>query len=341
MNSPLQGGQMRRGGRRRRRSLPVPGRGAGLVLLVLLAIAGVAAWLLVGKDGSTVHPPAAAIHQPLIAGTSTRPPAKPRAGTPPPGISLFGGHPPVRLHFKHPPRAGLVFDLDSGQVLWAHRPLERLPIASLTKLMTAIIVVERTKPGDRARVTREALGYSGSGVGVLPKGKLVPVEGLLAGMLLPSGNDAALALADHLAGSDRRFVGLMNHRARLMGLGCTHYSSSYGLPDTNRSCAADLAALSRVAMGKPRIARLVRKPSAKLRFPIKGGYLYLNSTNPLLRDRFPGTIGLKTGSTDKAGHCFIGVVRRGRRTLGVVLLHSPNSLVQAEKLLTAAFRMRA
>jgi D-alanyl-D-alanine carboxypeptidase len=340
MNSPLQGGQMRRGGRRRRRSLPVPGRGAGLVLLVLLSVAGVAAWVLVGGDGSTVHPPAAAIHQPLFADTSTRPPAAPRAGTPPPGISLFGGRPPISLHFKRPPSAGLVFDLDSGQVLWAYRPLERLPIASLTKMMTAIIVVERTQPGERARVTREALGYSGSGVGLLPKGKLVPVEALLAGMLLPSGNDAALALADHVAGRDRNFVRLMNRRARLMGLGCTHYSSSYGLQNSNRSCAADLAALARVDMAKPRIARLVRKPTAKVRFPIKGGYLYVNSTNPLLHARFPGTIGLKTGSTNRAGHCFVGVVRRGRRTLGVVLLHSPNSLVQAEKLLNAAFRLR-
>jgi D-alanyl-D-alanine carboxypeptidase (penicillin-binding protein 5/6) len=334
MNSPLQGG-------RKRRSLPAPGRGTGLVLLVLLAVAGVGAWLLTREDGATLQPPAAAIHQPLVAeGTSTRPPAKPRAGTPPPGISLFGGRRPLKLHFKKPPRAGLVFDLATGQVLWAHRPLEKLPMASLTKLMTAIIVVERTKPTDRARVTKEALGYSGSGVGVLPKGKLVPVEGLLAGMLLPSGNDAALALADHIAGRDRSFVRLMNRRAHLMGLGCTHYASSYGLPDTNVSCAADLAALSRLAMSKPRIARIVRKPSAKLRFPIKGGFLYLNSTNPLLRDRFRGTIGLKTGSTDKAGHCFIGVVRRGRRTYGVVLLHSPNTLAQSEKLLPAAFRLR-
>jgi D-alanyl-D-alanine carboxypeptidase len=225
-------------------------------------------------------------------------------------------------------------------VLWAYRPLRRLPIASLTKLMTAIIVVERTKPTDRARITHEALAYTGSGVGLLPRKKLVPVEGLLAGMLLPSGNDAAIALADHIAGHDRSFAKLMNARARTMGLSCTHYSSSYGLPDSNRSCAADLAALSRVAMSKPRIARIVRQPQAKVRFPIKGGYLYLNTTNPLLHDGFPGTIGLKTGSTDRAGHCFIGVVRRGRRTIGVVLLHSPNPLSQAEKLVTAAFKVR-
>src|SRR3954451_15525008 len=334
MNSPLQGG-------RKRRTLPMPRRGTGLVLLVLLAAAGVGAWLLTREDGATLQPPAAAIHQPLVSqDTSTRPPAKPRAGTPPPGIALFGGRRPIKLHFKNPPRGGLVFDLASGQVLWAHRPLEKLPMASLTKLMTAIIVVERTRPTDRARVTKEALGYSGSGVGVLPKGKLVPVEGLLTGMLLPSGNDAALALADHIAGRDRKFVRLMNRRAKVMGLGCTHYASSYGLPDSNVSCAADLAALSRFSMSKPRMSRFVRKPSAKVRFPIKGGFLYVTSTNPLLRDRFPGTIGLKTGSTDKAGHCFIGIARRAGGTYRVALLHSPHTLAQSENLLGAAFRRR-
>src|SRR4051794_8828319 len=334
MNSPLQGG-------RKRRTLPVPGRGTGVLLLVLLAAAGAGAWLLTRGDGAALHPPAAAIHQPLISqGTSTRPPAKPRAGTPPPGISLFGGRRPIRLDFKKPPRAGLVFDLDNGQVLWAHRPLQRLPMASLTKLMTAIIVVERTRPGDRARVTRQALGYSGSGVGVLPKGKLVPVEGLLAGMLLPSGNDAALALADHVAGNDRRFVRLMNRRAKAMGLGCTHYASADGLENRNRSCAADLAALARVAMAKRRIARLVGRRQLHIRFPLKSGRLWLNSTNPLLRMRYPGTIGLKTGSTDRAGHCLVAVVRHGTRVYGVVLLHSPDTGSQAKKLLDRAFALR-
>jgi D-alanyl-D-alanine carboxypeptidase len=325
---------MRRGRRRPRGRR----RGVALVLLLVVAAAGAAAWLVVGEGGTSGSPAAAARH-PVPPETSTRPPARAHAGVPPPGISLIGAK-PIRLRFHTPPRAGLAFDLDSGQVLWAHRPLRRLPIASLTKIMTAILVVENTRPHDRARVTHEALGYTGSGVGVLPKGKEVPVEGLLAGMLLPSGNDAALALADHVAGHDRDFVKLMNARARQLGLGCTHYTSSYGLPDSNRSCAADLAALARVAMGQPRIARIVRKPQAKVRFPIKSGYLYVNSTNPLLHDRFPGTIGLKTGSTLKAGHCFVGVVRRGRRTIGVVLLHSPNPMSQAEKLVTAAFKLR-
>jgi serine-type D-Ala-D-Ala carboxypeptidase (penicillin-binding protein 5/6) len=82
----------------------------------------------------------------------------------------------------------------------------------------------------------------------------------------------------------------------------------------------------------------VRHAHAIVRFPIKGGKLYLNNTNPLLRMGYPGTIGLKTGDTDEAGHCLIAVVRRGPLTLGVVLLHSPNPEEQARKLLNTAFR---
>ena len=315
--------------------------GPRLLVFLVLSIVATAVWLIVAAGRTSDPAKSSTGNQAALGdlGTSTRPPTRSRGAALPPGISLFGAK-PIRLHFKQPPRAGLVFDLASGQVLWAHHPLKRLPIASLTKIMTAIIVTERTRPHERALITHEALNYSGSGVGVLPRGRFVPVEGLMAGMLLPSGNDAALALADHVAGHDRDFVRLMNERARLMGLGCTHYSSSYGLPDTNRSCAVDLARLTQVAMSKPRITRLVRKPQAKVRFPIKSGYLYVNSTNPLLRLRYPGTIGLKTGSTLKAGHCYVGVVRRGRRTLGVVLLHSPDSGLQAEKLFNKAFRLR-
>jgi D-alanyl-D-alanine carboxypeptidase len=327
MSSQLRGG---RGRRERSR--------ARLLFLLLVPVVAVAAWLVIG-EGRTTDPPAAVVNQPAPPDTSTRPPANPNARTPPPGISLIGAK-PIRLKFHDPPRAGLAFDLDTGEVLWARRPLRRLPIASLTKIMTAILVVERTRPTERARITHEALAYTGSGVGLLPRKKLVPVEGLLAGMMLPSGNDAAIALADHIAGHDRDFVRIMNARARTMGLSCTRFASSYGLPDTNRSCAADLAALSRVAMAKRRIARIVRKRQARVPFPIKGGFLYLNTTNPLLHDGFPGTIGLKTGSTDRAGHCFVGVVRRGRRTIGVVLLHSPNPLSQSKKLMTAAFDVR-
>jgi D-alanyl-D-alanine carboxypeptidase len=310
------------------------------VLIAFVAVVAAAViWLVAaGRTHDPGPPPAAAIHAPPALKERAEK-VEPTSKAPPPGIDLFGAR-PVRPKLKKQPRAGLLFDVTTGQVLWAHRPLRERPIASITKVMTAIIAVEETRPRERARITDEALAYTGSGVGVLPRNKTVPVEGLLAGMLLPSGNDAAIALAGHVAGNERLFVRRMNERAKAMGLGCTHYVGSDGLSDRNRSCAADLAALARVAMSKPRIARLARRRQLDIPFPIKGGRLWLNSTNPLLALGYPGAIGLKTGYTDRAGHCFVGIARRGTRTYGVVLLHSPNTGVQAQKLLDAAFALQ-
>ena len=332
MNSPLlQGGTRRRPGRRRRYALVF------LVLIALTASAASAAYLTVrGDDGSDL-PVASAGGPKLPPRADVETPTRPSTQVPP-GISIVGPNAfNVRLK-SGKPRAALVYDMKTGRVLYKRQPLHRMPIASLTKIMTALIVVDETRPGEKARISKHALGYSGSGVGVLPKGKKVPVDGLLAGLLLPSGNDAAIALAEHVSGSERRFVRTMNRRARKLGLRCTKFVSPHGLQPSNRSCAADLAALSRMAMNEPRIARLVRRKQVATRFPIKGGRLFVNSTNPLLRLGYRGTIGLKTGFNDKAGHCFVGVVRRGRRELGVVLLHSPDTGTQAKQLLNAAFK---
>jgi D-alanyl-D-alanine carboxypeptidase len=258
------------------------------------------------------------------------------ARKPAPGIDLAGVdafH--VQLH--KPPRAGLVFDVDSGEVLWRHDPLRVMPMASLTKIMTALVVVERTRPSEPVRITQAALDYTGSGIGLLPKGRRVRLEALLNGLLIVSGNDAAIALAVHVSGTERRFVRVMNRHARQWGLRCTHFASSHGLEPGNRSCARDLAVLTRLAMSKPRIRRVVRRRQAVLHFPIKGGKLYLYGHNPLMRLGYPGTIGLKTGYTDEAGRCFVGVVGRGTRRLGVVLLDSRDPSKHAPKLLDAAF----
>jgi D-alanyl-D-alanine carboxypeptidase (penicillin-binding protein 5/6) len=310
-----------------------------VLLLMLLCLAGAAAAIVRattgdGGDRSAVATAAA----PAERGTDAAEALARPATQVPPGISLSGPN-AFEVKFKSgKPRAALVFDLKTGRVLYKRQPLKRLPIASLTKIMTALIVVDETRPRDRARITKAALAYSGSGVGVLPKGKKVPVEGLLAGLLLPSGNDAAIALADHVSGNERRFVQTMNRRAQKLGLRCTRFASAHGLEPGNRSCVADLAALARLAMKEPRIRRLVRNKQVAVRFPIKGGRLFVNSTNPLLRTGYRGTIGLKTGSTDEAGHCFVAIVRRGRRELGVVLLHSPDTGRQARQLFDAAFR---
>jgi D-alanyl-D-alanine carboxypeptidase (penicillin-binding protein 5/6) len=205
--------------------------------------------------------------------------------------------------------------------------------------MTALLVVERVPRGGRVRITPQALRYRGSGVGLLPRGKLIRVQTMLHGLLLPSGNDAAIALAQRAAGgSVRRFVALMNRRAAQMGLKCTRFASPSGLADGDISCAGDLAAIARAVLRTRRIARIVRRRSAVLPFPTRGGRLHLYNTNPLLRERYPGATGLKTGYTIAAGRCLVATARRGSTGLGVVLLRSRDPGTQARRLLDRGFR---
>jgi serine-type D-Ala-D-Ala carboxypeptidase (penicillin-binding protein 5/6) len=262
-------------------------------------------------------------------------------GTAPSPLSVRLDQPgdPVRVRFKHMPRSGLLFDIDTGRVLWRHAPTRVLPIASLTKMMTALVVNDRVPRHSRVKITKQALAYQGSGVGVLPKGKRVKVEPMLYGLLLPSGNDAAIALAQRAAGTVPKFVAAMNARARQMGLVCSHFTSPSGFVDAgNHSCASDLAMLARAVLRVPRLARIVATREAVLPFPIKGGKLYLYNNNPLLRQGYRGTTGLKTGYTDAAGRCLVATARRGPIKLGVVLLNSRDPGGQATKLLDRGFR---
>jgi serine-type D-Ala-D-Ala carboxypeptidase (penicillin-binding protein 5/6) len=247
---------------------------------------------------------------------------------------------PVSLQIKHPPRGGLLVDLDSGRVLWRRNPDGVLPIASLAKMMTALLVVQSAPPDAQVRITRQALAYQGSGMGVLPRGKAVPLESLLVGLLLPSGNDAAIALAQHVAGTTAAFVARMNDTAARLGLHCTHYASVDGFDDANVSCASDLVTLARIDLQQPRLARIVRLPSAVVPLPIKGGKAYLYNNNYLVRLGYPGITGLKTGETNAAGLCIVATADRAGRRLAVVLLHSPNPAalhLQARQLLDAGF----
>jgi serine-type D-Ala-D-Ala carboxypeptidase (penicillin-binding protein 5/6) len=246
--------------------------------------------------------------------------------------------PPVQVEFNRAPRAGILFDVDTGEVLWERHPRRELPIASLTKMMTALLIAERHRPSERVQITPEALAYEGSGVGVLPKGKQVKLETMLNGLLLVSGNDAAIALAQRAAGTVPKFVRLMNRKARSLGLTCTRFSSPHGYKNRgNHSCAADLAAIGRAVLRSPRLARIVKRRQAVLPFPIKGRKIFLYNNNPLLRTGYTGTTGVKTGFTDAAGLCLVASARRGRVRLGVVLLHSVNPGDQARKLLDRGF----
>jgi len=319
-----------RGRSRRRRS------GSRLALaLILLAPIAVAAvlWAYLSDERATVTPIASvgtggggAIEDGSLQPRSPAPLSFETAGAFDPGL-------------RKRPRAALVFDVDSGDVLYRRHERRVLPIASLTKIMTALLVTQATQPRDPVRIPKR-LRYEGSAVGLLPKGRRVRAEPLLGGLMIVSGNDAAVALAEHVSGGEHAFVASMNETARLWDLECTSFASPHGLDRRDRSCATDLAVLTRLAMREPRIARLARRSSAAFRFPIAGGKLYLSGHNPLIRAGYRGTIGLKTGYTDAAGRCFVGVARRGGRTLGVVLLDSFDPGPQAAKLLDHAFATR-
>ena len=324
----LQGGARRR----RRRWKPV----AAVLVLAL------AATLLAGGPRGRPRSPAPDDDAPPAPGplldSGTAPLAGGGTAPSPLAVQLEGAPDVVRMDFRKPPRSGLMFDIDSGLVLWRHRPERVLPIASLTKMMTALVVVDRLPEGARVPITKEALAYTGSGVGLLPRGKLIGVSAMLHGLLLPSGNDAAIALAQRAGGTVPRFIALMNARARAMGLACTRFSSVSGIRDRgNHSCAPDLAALARAVLREPRLARIVRRRAAVLPFPIKGGRIYLYNNNPLLRSGYRGTTGVKTGYTEAAGRCIVATARRGSRRLGVVLLNSPDPGRQAERLLDRGF----
>lgn len=206
-------------------------------------------------------------------------------------------------------------------------------------MMTALLVVERGDAHDRVRITRRAVRTAGSGVGVLPKGKKVQLEALLNGLLLVSGNDASVALALHVAGGVRSFVRLMNRRAAQLGLLSTHFSTPHGLVDQgNYSSAVDLAVLAKADLAQRRIRRIARRDRAIVKFPIKGGRLFLYNNNPLIRSGYRGTTGLKTGYTDRAGRSIVATVKRGRAELCVILLDSYNPAEQAKKLFRRGFR---
>jgi serine-type D-Ala-D-Ala carboxypeptidase (penicillin-binding protein 5/6) len=305
------------------------------ISLVIVAVQAIQTTSIIGGAGHA-RPHATATARNLAHGGSS---ARGSSASGSSSAAITGPAQPalISLQFHHPPRAALLFDLGTGRILWAIDPTQRLPIASLTKMMTALLVVTSQPTQAHALVTHRAVNAAGSKIGVLPVGKYVPLRTLLYGLLLPSGNDAAVALAERVAGSVPRFVLRMNEQARKLGLGCTHYVSPDGIEDANVSCAADLATLARLDLRQPRIAAVAATASTVQPLPIKGGHVWLYNNNPLLHFGYPGAIGLKTGETEAAGRCLVGVARRDGVTLGVVLLGSPELGRQAEALLDAGF----
>ncbi len=310
-------------GRRRRR------RGSALgtlaVALVVL-VAGVATAIAVRGDDGPRGPVARAQVERLTTPVVERAPVQAAVGPlpDPPGaarVDLTQASLLPYLYLQPRPKAGLAFDLADGRVLWRDGATRVRPVASLTKLMTGLLAVERFGDRNRVRIPKAAEQVSVTHMGGLKAGRRVRAGVLLQGLMIASGNDAAVALAVGGAGSERAWVQRMNRRAKLLGLTCTHFADASGLDPRNRSCAADIAALAMRTMAEPRLRRIVRQRKARV-WPGRGEKITLFSTNHLLRERYPGAIGLKTGYTIAAGHCLVAIIQRGPTRIGIVLLGS-------------------
>ncbi len=203
--------------------------------------------------------------------------------------------------------------MNTGSVLYEKNADERRLIASLTKIMTALVVLERTDPEEKVCVRPEWTDVEGSRMGLV-LGETLTVRDLLYGLLLESGNDAALALAGHCAGSAGAFAGLMNGNAAELGLSSTRFENPHGLDGAEQySSARDLAALTAAAMSNETFAAIVGTRSA-----VVGGRTLLNH-NKLL-DMYEGCVGVKTGYTDAAGRTLVSCVEReGMRLICVTL----------------------
>ena len=227
-------------------------------------------------------------------------------------------------------KSAILMDCTSGRILFNKEPDKRSLIASTTKIMTAILVCEQCNVLDRMRIPKEAVGIEGSSM-YLQEGEILTIQELLYGMMLHSGNDAAVALALYCGGTLEGFVQMMNDKAKMLGLTNTHFENPNGLDSENHySSARDLAVLTSYAMKNPIFSKIVSTKN------IKVGDRYLRNHNKLLW-QLEGAEGVKTGYTRAAGRILVSsTVRMGRRLVAVTI-HDPNDWQDHAQLINDAF----
>lgn len=221
--------------------------------------------------------------------------------------------------------AAVVMDADSGRLLYAQNPDKRLANASTTKIMTALLTLEQPDQDRYFTVDSDAIQVEGTTMGLQP-GDSVTLHQLAAGMLLPSGNDAANAAAVEIAGSEEAFVRLMNQRAAELGLQNTQYRNPSGLDaEGHYSSARDLATLAAHALENEDFADIVSKQEIRMAFGNPPYNRSLYTTNKLL-ERYPYAIGVKTGYTDDAGLCLVTAAEKDGTRLIIVTLNGKDDV---------------
>lgn len=226
--------------------------------------------------------------------------------------------------------SAVVMDAHSGKVLWEKNSQAKSLIASTTKIMTALVVLENAPLDEIVTVSAEAVGVEGSSM-YLTAGEELTVEDLLYGLMLLSGNDAAEALAYHVSGSIEDFAELMNRKADVLGLRNTRFANPHGLDsEDNYSNASDMARLAAYALQNEHFRRIVSSQSYSC------GTRRMTNHNKLLWD-YEGAVGVKTGYTKKAGRILVGAAEKNGRQLISVTISAPDDWKDHRAMLDLGF----
>ncbi|NQF12617.1 D-alanyl-D-alanine carboxypeptidase [Brevibacillus sp. HB1.3] len=230
-------------------------------------------------------------------------------------------------HFAPQASSAVMIEADTGTVLYEKNANEKMPPASITKVMTMLLIMEAVERGelkltDKVRTSERAASMGGSQIFLQP-GEEMTVEDMLKGIAIASGNDASVAMAEHLAGTEESFVTRMNERAQQLGMKNTHFVNSNGLPATNHySSAADIAIMSRELLKHEGITKFTGTYQDYLRKDSESPFWLVN-TNKLVRF-YEGVDGLKTGYTGEAKYCLTATAKRNNMRVIAVVLGEPD-----------------
>lgn len=233
--------------------------------------------------------------------------------------------------------AAIVMDVTTGTILFEKNAHHQMPPASTTKILTAIVALERGNLHDIVTVSNRAARTEGSSVYLAP-GEKLPLDDLLVGLLLRSGNDSAVAIAEHIAGSEQNFAELCNTRAKALGAQHTNFRNPHGLSAPGHyTTAYDLAVLTRHALRQlPRFAEIVSTREDTIAWEGRPYDRQLRNTNKLLW-MYEGADGVKTGTTKQAGACLVSSATRDGQQIIAVVLHSGGRWYDSCKLLQYGF----
>lgn len=252
------------------------------------------------------------------------------------GKAAFADH-----RAAHPPevsaRAAALIDVESGRILYSKNGDTPMLIASLTKIMTAIVAIEQGNLADMVKVSRRAYGKEGSSL-YLRLGEEMTLENMLYGLMLRSGNDAAVAIAEHIGGTEEGFVFLMNRKAEELGLHNTQFRNPHGLDaDGHFSTANDLAKLTAYALKHPVFREIVRTETKTAPNPNEPWDYRWRNKNKMLR-LYEGADGVKTGYTRAAGRSLVSSATRNGQQLAAVTINAPNDWADHARLLDYGFQ---